>query len=82
MMKELTETIEVHSDTSPRSESAEIFKLLVSAVEDYAIFALDPAGMIMTWNAGARRLKGYKSEEILGRQFSIFYTPEDRDRHH
>jgi len=55
------------------------FHHLVDAVTDYAIFMLDKAGHIATWNAGARRAKGYEPHEIIGRHFSVFYTPEDRD---
>jgi PAS domain S-box-containing protein len=51
--------------------------LLVSSVRDYAIFAMDPTGHIVTWNAGARRIKGYEPEEIIGKHFSVFYPPED-----
>ncbi len=58
-------------------ESEERFRLLVEGVKDYAIFMLDPEGRVVTWNAGAERLKGYKSEEILGQSFSRFYIPED-----
>ena len=54
------------------------FRLLVESVEDYAIFMLDPRGIITSWNAGAQRLKGYAAEEIIGRPFDVFYTPEDR----
>ncbi len=59
-----------------------LYRLLVESVRDYAIFALDATGSIVTWNAGARRFKGYTAEEIIGRHFSVFYTPEDlaRDR--
>jgi PAS domain S-box-containing protein len=63
-------------------EAEEIFKLLVSAVEDYAIFALDPKGYILTWNTGAEKLKGYTPDEIIGSHFSRFYTSEDVARHH
>lgn len=55
----------------------ESYRLLVESVKDYAIFMLDPAGNIASWNAGARRLKGYEPEEVIGRHFSLFYTPED-----
>jgi len=55
------------------------FQLLVDAVTDYAIYMLDPKGIIISWNSGAQRLKGYTAAEILGRHFSEFYTPEDRD---
>jgi PAS domain S-box-containing protein len=58
------------------------FRRLVSSVRDYAIFMLDPRGHVVTWNAGARQLKGYLPEEIIGRHFSTFYTAEDRARRH
>lgn len=58
-------------------QSEEIFRLLVASVKDYAIFMLDPEGRIMTWNAGAERIKGYTAAEIVGRHFSTFYGPED-----
>ncbi|WP_207956732.1 PAS domain S-box protein [Rubrobacter tropicus] len=63
-------------------ESEERFRLLVEGVKDYAIFMLDPEGRIVTWNRGAERIKGYKSGEILGRHFSVFYTEEDVERGH
>lgn len=58
-------------------ESEERFRLIVQGVRDYAIFMLDTTGHITTWNAGAQRIKGYTSEEIIGKHFSIFYTGED-----
>ncbi len=58
-------------------ESEERFRLLVEGVKDYAIFMLDPAGMVVTWNLGAERIKGYRGEEIVGQHFSRFYTDED-----
>jgi len=60
--------------------SEERFRLLVEGVRDYAIFMLDPTGRIESWNEGARRIKGYSQEEILGQHFSIFYPPEDVER--
>jgi PAS domain S-box-containing protein len=51
--------------------------LLVQAVLDYGIFMLDPGGHVVTWNAGAERIKGYTAAEIAGRHFSVFYPPED-----
>ena len=54
------------------------FRLLVSSVTDYAIYLLDGAGRVTSWNAGAQRIKGYRADEILGQHFSQFYTPEDR----
>jgi len=58
-------------------ESEQRFRLMVSGVEDYAIFMLDPEGRVVNWNRGAERMKGYRSEEILGRHFSCFYDSED-----
>jgi PAS domain S-box-containing protein len=58
-------------------ESEEIFRLLVSSVQEYAIFLLDPEGRISTWNAGAERIKGYSAQEIIGKHFSVFYADED-----
>src|SRR5437868_2325557 len=54
------------------------FRLLVESVSDYAIYLLDPKGRVMSWNAGAERIKGYAAREILGRHFSLFYPAEDR----
>jgi len=54
------------------------FRLLVDAVSDYAIYMLDPAGHVASWNTGAKRAKGYEANEIIGRHFSVFYTEEDR----
>ena len=56
--------------------SKDLFRLLVSSVRDYAIFALDPNGFVLTWNAGAERIKGYRADEIIGKHFSIFYPRE------
>lgn len=53
------------------------FSSMVEAVRDYAIIFLEPDGRIATWNKGAERIKGYRAEEIVGRHFSIFYTPSD-----
>jgi PAS domain S-box-containing protein len=54
----------------------EVYRSLVAGIKDYAIFMLDPGGIISTWNAGAERIKGYRKEEIVGKHFSIFYGPE------
>ena len=59
-------------------ESEQRFRLLVQGVHDYAIYMLDPAGVITNWNAGAEAIKGYKAGEIVGKHFSLFYTDEDR----
>jgi PAS domain S-box-containing protein len=58
-------------------DSEERFRLLVQGVQEYAIFQLDPMGHVVSWNAGAERLKGYASEEIIGKHFSVFYPQED-----
>jgi PAS domain S-box-containing protein len=54
------------------------FRLLVNGVTDYALFMLDPNGIVTNWNSGAARIKGYQADEIVGQHFSKFYTPEDR----
>jgi len=61
------------------NESQERFRLLLDGVKDYAIYMLNPEGNVISWNAGAARIKGYQQEEILGRHFSCFYTAEDRE---
>jgi PAS domain S-box-containing protein len=61
----------------PRDDPAELYRLLVATVRDYAIFALDATGHVLTWNAGAEHLKGYTASEIIGRHFSVFYPAED-----
>jgi PAS domain S-box-containing protein len=58
--------------------SEERFRLLVENVRDYAIFMLDVDGTVRSWNAGAQALKGYTASEIIGRHFSVFYTPQDQ----
>jgi PAS domain S-box-containing protein len=58
--------------------SEERFRLLVEGVREYAIFQLDPMGHVVSWNVGAERLKGYSSEEIIGKHFSVFYPQEDQ----
>jgi len=60
-------------------ESQERFRLLLDGVKDYAIYMLDPEGHVISWNAGAARIKGYENEEILGKHFSCFYTLADRE---
>ena len=57
-------------------ESEERFRMLVDSTVDYAIFMLSPEGLVSSWNAGAKRIKGYDADEIIGRHFSTFYTPE------
>jgi PAS domain S-box-containing protein len=57
-------------------DQGELYRLLVESVRDYAIFALDPDGYILSWNAGAQRFKGYTAAEVVGQHFSIFYPRE------
>ncbi len=59
-------------------DSERRFRLLVEGVTDYAIYMLSPSGIITNWNAGAQRIKGYNADEIIGRHFSLFHTPEER----
>jgi PAS domain S-box-containing protein len=61
-------------------ESNERFRLLVEGVADYAIYMLDPTGHIVSWNTGAQLIKGYTKDEVIGRHFSLFFTPEDAQR--
>lgn len=60
--------------------SEERFRLMVSSVKEYAILMLDPNGYVVNWNAGAERIKGYGSQEIIGQHFSCFYPAEDIER--
>lgn len=59
-------------------QSEQRFRMLVEGVRDYAIYMLDPTGLITNWNAGAEAIKGYRADEIVGQHFSRFYTEEDR----
>jgi PAS domain S-box-containing protein len=63
-------------------ESESRYREMIEAVQDYAIYRLDPEGRIVTWNAGAERIKGYTTKEILGQHFSRFYTASDLERGH
>ena len=67
---------ETGSNKEELRQSEDRFKLLVQSVRDYAIFMLDPNGVVLTWNAGAERFKGYRADEIIGQHFSRFYPPE------
>ena len=70
----------VHTAATPAAPADHQFRLLVSSVTDYAIYLLDGAGRVTSWNPGAERIKGYRADEIIGRHFSQFYVPEDRAR--
>jgi PAS domain S-box-containing protein len=55
----------------------DFYRLLVQGVRDYAVFAQDVHGYVLTWNGGAEHIKRYKADEIIGKHFSIFYPPDD-----
>src|SRR5437879_371018 len=61
-------------------QSEERLRLLVENVKDYAIYMLDTEGNVASWNTGAQAIEGYRAEEIIGMNFSIFFTPEDAAR--
>ncbi|QVM94660.1 PAS domain S-box protein [Pseudomonas sp. SORT22] len=67
----------VSSDSDLHVMHASRFEQLVQTVVDYAIYMLDLEGHVVSWNAGAQRIKGYRAEEVIGRHFSMFFTPED-----
>src|SRR5262245_23773760 len=80
MKQQAAEDRLMSSDETVHSLVEEQFRLLVQSVTDYAIYMLSPEGLVTSWNAGAERIKGYRSDEIIGRHFSQFYTPEDREQ--
>jgi PAS domain S-box-containing protein len=63
----------------PAIKEGDRFRILVESVKDYAIFMLDIAGRVETWNAGAELIKGYRSDEVIGKHIELFYAPEDRE---
>src|SRR5690349_6091859 len=80
-MKQIDDTRSSSHDVAPaHDENNERFHLLVEGVADYAIYMIDPAGRIVTWNKGAERIKGYSASEILDQPFALFFTPEDIER--
>jgi len=70
MFKKLPSSTALH-------ETAEQFHILVDSVEEYAIYLMDPNGNVITWNTGAEKIKGYSTEEIIGKNFASFYTADD-----
>jgi PAS domain S-box-containing protein len=80
-LRRLNQALEERVDDRTRQlrESERRFRLFVQGVTDYAIFMVDPEGVITEWNAGAERIKGYRAVEIIGKHFSQFYTAEDRE---
>ncbi len=81
-LRKLNEELErrVTERTNDLRRSELQFKELVSGVVDYAIYMLDTEGYIVSWNPGAERIKGYSRSEAIGQHFSMFYTPEDREK--
>jgi len=87
---ELLGMIGVNVDITERKEAEQLrremidadrYRTLVEAITDYAVYLLDPNGNVASWNAGAKRFKGYAASEIIGQNFSIFYTAEDQAAH-
>jgi PAS domain S-box-containing protein len=70
----------ISRDLTEKIRSEELYLLLVNQVKEYAIFMLDTDGTILTWNEGAERIKGYTAHDIIGKHFSIFYSPEEKLR--
>ncbi|HEY0114468.1 MAG TPA: PAS domain S-box protein, partial [Allosphingosinicella sp.] len=68
-----------HEIPEPPAAQEQRFQTLVNAVLDYAIYMIGADGTVLTWNPGARRFKGYEPEEIVGRPYSTFFLPEDRE---
>ena len=82
-----TAILEINNDITERRRAQDALQLseerlraMVESVKDYAIFILDPRGYVTSWNAGAERIKGYRTDEIVGQHFSKFYLQEDIDR--
>lgn len=81
-MTQEKKTIKTHShirEKNPVKLTDEYFQRIIAEVEDYAIFLLDPNGIISSWNKGAQKIKGYHAEEIVGKSFRIFYSREDKE---
>lgn len=64
--------------TEKKSILEKLHKRMIEEIQDFAIVLMDNDGTILTWNKGAEKIKGYKEEEILGQNFSLFYLPQDR----
>lgn len=80
--KNLSEQLEekVTERTLNLQKSEDRYHKMVEEVEDYAILLLDPDGNVQNWNLGAQKIKGYTEKEIIGKSFSLFYLPEDREK--
>jgi PAS domain S-box-containing protein len=71
-------TSELEATLRRLQESERSFELLVESVTDYALYMLDPGGRVVSWNSGAKRIKGYEAAEIIGKNFDCFYSEQDR----
>jgi PAS domain S-box-containing protein len=74
----MRDRIEAQRAVARLKESEQRFQLFVNAVRDCAIYMLDAEGRVSSWNAGAKRVKGWDAEEVMGQSFEVFFTPEDR----
>ena len=84
-VEQRTDQLEVEAAAHRETEvklrySEQMFRLLLDGIKEYAVYMLDGEGCVVSWNAGAVAIKGYQSEEILGKNFSCFYTSTDRER--
>ena len=68
----------INSTNSPLPQREQLYKKMIEEVQDYAILLLDLDGNVQNWNIGAKKIKGYKEADILGKNFSLFYLPEDQ----
>lgn len=75
--EEKTATQDREGERKTLTAAPEMLQLLVDNIKEYAIIMLDSGGNVLTWNSAATRLKGYRADEIIGKYFSVFYTPED-----
>jgi PAS domain S-box-containing protein len=79
IIRDITERKKSEADIK---SSEEMKRLMINSIKDYAIFLIDPNGIVTSWNTGAERINGYTSHEILGKHFSIFYLPEALQKNH
>jgi len=77
LQAKVRELVALWQQTQEAKRQAKLLRLMIEGTQEYAIFMLDPAGNVVTWNPGAERIKGYRAEEIIGQHFSVFYPPED-----
>ncbi len=77
--KNIMSSVDVKIWQNSIGESEQLFRKMIEEVEDYAIVLLDKGGTIINWNKGAEKIKGYSEDEILGKNFKIFYLPKDRE---